>query len=139
MDTKPVLEIDGDRFDDLSGFYDAISGILSPGVYWGHNLSALDDVLRGGFGTPEGGFVLRWRQASRSRDRLGYPETIRYLEQKLTRCHPTNRALVRQDIEEARAGRGQTIFDVLVGILRDHGPGGGEAEDGVELVLEYDA
>jgi len=134
-----VLEIDGDRFDDLAGFYDAISGILAPGVFWGRNLDAFNDVLRGGFGTPEGGFVLRWRHASRSRDRLGYPETVRYLEQKLTRCHPTNRELVRQELDDARAGRGQTLFELLVDIVRDHGPGGRQAEDGVDLVLEHDA
>ncbi len=37
---------------------------------------------------------------------------------------------------EARAwGEGETLFDILVDIIRVHGAGGDEADDGVELVL----
>lgn len=69
---KPVIEIDGLTFDDLPGFYDEVARkLIAPGQFWGRNLDALNDVLRGGFGTPEGGFVLRWRHAQRSRACLG--------------------------------------------------------------------
>jgi hypothetical protein len=30
---------------------------------------------------------------------------------------------------------GETLFEIICGILRDHGPGGAESEDGVELEL----
>ena len=38
---------------------------------WRGNLDAFNDILRGGFGTPDGGFVLVWRDHAASRNRLG--------------------------------------------------------------------
>jgi RNAse (barnase) inhibitor barstar len=70
---KPTLEIDGAAFDDLAGFWDEISRKLIPGSFWGRNLDAFNDILRGGFGTPEGGFVLRWLNAKHSKEQLGLP------------------------------------------------------------------
>jgi RNAse (barnase) inhibitor barstar len=103
---KPVIEIDGAKFRTLNGFYDEVERkLLGPGVRWGRNLDAFNDVLRGGFGTPDAGFVLRWRRSALSRKRLG-----------------------------VRRG-GQQLFDTLVEIIRLHGPGGEEAEDGVDLEL----
>ena len=63
MAPKPVYEIDGNRFSTLEGFYDEISRVLIPGPYWGRNLDAFNDILRGGFGTPEVGFILRWKNS----------------------------------------------------------------------------
>lgn len=45
-------EIDGSRFSTLEEFFDEISQVLIPGVFWGHNLDGFNDILRGGFGTP---------------------------------------------------------------------------------------
>jgi hypothetical protein len=33
------------------------------------------------------------------------------------------------------SGEGSTVFDWLIEIIRDHGPGGSESEDGVILDL----
>lgn len=101
--TKPVLEIDGARFSDRATFQAEVSERLIPGSAWGGNLDAFNDILRGGFGTPDGGFVLRWKNAELSRQRLS---------------------------SEPR------LFDDLVEIIRVHGEGGQEAEDGVELILD---
>ncbi len=68
---KEIYEIDGGDFRDLQEFYDVISRVLIPGVDWGRNLNAFNDILRGGFGTPDVGFVLRWKNSSVSRKRLG--------------------------------------------------------------------
>jgi hypothetical protein len=133
---KAVYEIDGRDFSTLEGFYEVVSRVLIPGAQWGHNLDAFNDILRGGFGTPEGGFLLRWRNAAVSRQRLGYPETVRQLERRLTRCHSSNRRSVGEDLERARQGVGPTVFDWLVEIIQVHGSGGEEQEDGVELTLE---
>jgi RNAse (barnase) inhibitor barstar len=67
---KPTYEIDGSRFSTLEGFYDEISRVLIPGAEWGRNLDAFNDVLRGGFGTPEGGVVLCWKNSALSREHL---------------------------------------------------------------------
>ncbi|WP_210166376.1 barstar family protein [Neorhizobium galegae] len=112
------------------------AAILIPGAYWGRNLDAFNDVLRGGFGTPEGGFVLRWTNSGVSRANLGHPETVRQLEKRLERCHPSNRELLRADFVRAQKGEGTTVFDWLIEIIQIHGAGGDEAEDNVKLVLE---
>src|SRR4051812_1467169 len=135
MHAKPTYEIDGRRFATLDEFYDEISRVLIPGADWGRNLDAFNDILRGGFGTPGGGFVLRWVNSDVSRERLSYPETVRQLERRLVRCHPTNRESVAADLERARRGTGPTVFDWLVEIIGVHGAGGAEQDDGVELVL----
>jgi hypothetical protein len=132
---KAVYEFDGRDFSTLDDFFGVVDRVLVPGAGWGHNLDAFNDVLRGGFGTPAGGFVLRWTSADESRERLGYPETVRQLKRRLERCHPSNRAAVAADLARAEARTGPTVFDWLVGIIRDHGPGGRSPEDGVELVL----
>src|SRR5437667_5608339 len=111
MQQKPTYEIDGSRFSTLEGFYDEISRVIIPGAEWGRNLDAFNDVLRGGFGTPEDGFVLRWKGSRLSRARLGYPETVRQLERRLGRCHPSNRASVADDLEAARNNVGPTVAD----------------------------
>jgi hypothetical protein len=50
--------------------------------------------------------------------------------------HPSNRGRVKPNYDAARSATGATVFDWLVEIIRDHGPGGDEAEDGVQLVLD---
>ena len=130
-----VFEIDGWRFNTLEEFYEEISRSVVPGAAWGHNLDAFNDILRGGFGTPDEGFRLVWNDHGRSRDALGYPETVRQLELRLGRCHPSNRNLVRRELEAAVRGEGPTVFDWILEIIRNHGPGGKHAEDGVILEL----
>ena len=134
-EAKPVYEIDGEQIRTLDEFFGVISRVLIPGAEWGHNLDAFNDVLRGGFGTPEDGFVLCWKNSAVSRERLGYPETVRQLEGRLTRCHPSCRQRVAEDLERARQHAGPTVFDWLVEVIEVHCPGGAEQEDGVELVL----
>ncbi len=65
---KKIYTIDGNRFSDLQGFHGEIGAVLIPGVAWGKNLDAFNDILRGGFGTPDEGFILVWENARRSRD-----------------------------------------------------------------------
>ena len=127
---KLTYVIDGATFSTLEGFYDATSTVLIPGVYWGRNLDAFDDILGGGFGTTEAGFVLVWKNSDLSRACLGYPETVRYLEQRVRKCHPSNVPRVREELARAKQGEGATLFDWLVQIIEDN------AAWGVELRLE---
>jgi RNAse (barnase) inhibitor barstar len=136
MDTLPVFLIDGNNFSTLEEFFDEVERVLIPGKSWGRNLDAFDDLLRGGFGTPEGGFVLMWLHSERSRQHLGYDETIRQLELRLTTSHPSSRDAIMQDLQLARNRTGPTVFDWITTIIREHSPGGSEARDGVQLVLE---
>jgi RNAse (barnase) inhibitor barstar len=120
-----VYGIDGSRIGSLEDFWlvmgEAVNG---PGGYFGRNLDAFSDCLRGGFGTPEDdGYVVEWHHHEQSRAALGYPETVRQLELRLARCHPSNRPAVQADLEAARAGQGLTVFDWLAGIFEDEIPG----------------
>ena len=135
MDQKKIYEIDGNHFSTLEEFYEEISRVLIPGVDWGRNLDAFNDILRGGFGTPEEGFSLLWKKSDISRQRLGYAETTRQLTLRLERCHPGNRPYVKSDLEQAKKGEGATVFDWLVEIIQIHCRGGEEEEDGVEFEL----
>lgn len=104
----PELVIDGERFDTWLEFLAEIDRVLiSPGTFWGRNAGAFNDILRGGFGTPDDGFVLVWRNAGRSRQQLSEVD-----------------------------GYGATLFEQIVDIIRVHGPGGDEAADNVMLRLE---
>lgn len=127
--------LDGTKITSLEAFFSELSKTLILGAQWGENLDALDDVLRGGFGTPEDGIVIRWVHSEASRASLGYPETVRQLERRLERCHPANREIVRAELRRAQRDEGETVFDWLVDFFRDHGPGGEQSQDNVRLIL----
>lgn len=131
-----VYVLEGCRFATLEEFAAHFSDVVLDGHIWSGNLDALNDILRGGFGTPGNGFILVWKDHQLSRERLGYAETARRLERILTTCHPENRDRIASELDEARARRGSTLFELLVEIITDHGPGGDQAEDGIELRLE---
>jgi hypothetical protein len=102
---------------------------------WNGSLDAFNDILRGGCGTPDGGFELRWLNSTRSRQALGWPATIRWLEDTIARAHSSNIPRLAAELEAARRGEGTTLFDWIVEIVEAHGVGGREAEDSVVLRL----
>jgi RNAse (barnase) inhibitor barstar len=120
-----VYVVDGSQVGCLEDFW-AVMGeaVNGPGGYFGQNLDALNDCLQGGFGTPkDGDFIVEWHHHEHSKTALGYPETVRQLELKLARCHPSNRSRVRRELAAARNGKGQTVFDWLTEIFTDQVPG----------------
>jgi hypothetical protein len=130
----PVLTIDGANFADLDGFAREFSSLLCH-YTWNGSLDAFNDILRGGFGTPENGWVLRWLNSELSRAALGHDATIRWLERILLTCHSSHRETIRARILDAQQGAGPTLFDEIVEIIREHGAGGEECDDGVVLEL----
>jgi RNAse (barnase) inhibitor barstar len=132
---KKVYQIDGNKFSTLEEFYEEISSILIPGTYWGKNLDAFNDLLRGGFGTPEEGFILVWENSEISKKKLSYAETVRQLQYKLQKCHSTAKAKINIELQEAKNKTGPTVFDWLVEIIKYHCKDGDEAASGVELIL----
>ena len=106
-----TYEIDGSRFSSFQGFLEEFSREVTPG-WWSPgdepNLDAFNDALHGGYGTPDEGFALRWKHHGLSKERLGYAETVRHLERRLERCHPSNIDFVKRDLELARAKQGPT-------------------------------
>lgn len=134
MSDLPTLVVDGSTFDDFDGFVRQFSCLLDD-YTWRGGLDAFNDILRGGFGTPEPGWVLRWLNSARSCRALGHRAAAKRLESLLPQVHPTNRASFEQRLAAAQRGAGPTLFDKIVNIIREHGPGGREEEDGVLLEL----
>ncbi|ALC25115.1 barnase inhibitor [Streptomyces pristinaespiralis] len=117
--------VDGSRVRTLEDFWQVAGESIGCGGYFGRNLDAFADCLRGGFGTPDDGdFEIEWRDHEASRRNLGHHETARQLEMWLARCHPTNRDRMAARLSEARAGRGPTLFDQLVETIEEELPGG---------------
>jgi hypothetical protein len=126
--TKRVYVVDGCRFTTLVEAADEFTRVLGLTSPWHGNLDAFNDFLRGGFGTPDDGFILIWRQSGISRERLEFDETLRWLEDRIRHCHPSSVAHFQERIAAARRREGETLFDTLVEIFRDH--------DQIELRLE---
>jgi len=91
-----TYDLDGRFVTDIEGFYCAIGeAINGPGGYFGSNLDALDDCLRGRFGA-RAPFRLVWHDSAVAREHLvaGYDRlclgptiTLDYLESMLAEHH----------------------------------------------------
>lgn len=128
--------IDGASFRSLREFAHVFSVTLLRDHEWNGHLDALNDILRGGFGTPDEGFVLRLINVAAAREALGHSETAIWLRERIAKCHASGRSDLSRRLADIEVGRGQTLFDDIIEIIRDHGSGGGEAEDNVVLLLE---
>ncbi|MEZ0364576.1 barstar family protein [Mycobacterium sp. pUA109] len=67
-----VYRIDGRKIKSVNDFYREIGcAVNGPGGYFGRNLDALADCLRGGFGTPEDRcYEFEWLHSAVSRHYL---------------------------------------------------------------------
>ena len=127
-----IIELNGNNFNSLITFYDEVEKKLTKNLDWkiGRNLNAFNDVLRGGFGMHEyeEPIKITWTNSSKSKQDLGWDETILYAESILTKCHPDNIAFVKEDIELAKQKKGETLFEIITGIITSHSH--------IELVLK---
>ncbi len=131
MDKKTIL-LDGNKFSNLSSFYDAVKSGLTKDLGWamGRNLDSCHDTLRGGFGVYEYAEPVRliWLHSDKSRNDLGWDETVKYLSAKVTSCHPANVDSVKRDLALAESHEGKTLFELIVDIIKGH--------DHIELNLQ---
>jgi RNAse (barnase) inhibitor barstar len=67
-----IFRIDGRKIKSVKDFYREVGrSVNGPGGYFGKNLDALADCLRGGFGTPEDQpYEFDWRHSDLSRRHL---------------------------------------------------------------------
>lgn len=131
MYRKEII-INGNNFGNADGFRNEINRVLTKDLTWRkwHNLNAFNDFLRGGFGVHEYGepITIIWEHSSKSKNDLGYNVTIKYYENMLTRCHPTNINKVHALLENAKHKKGDTLFDIIIQIIKEH--------DEIELILK---
>ncbi len=121
---RKTIVIDSSTFNDLEGFYTEIDRLLTKNLSWktGHNFNALNDLLRGGFGVYEyeEPVIIIWKNTIKSKVDLGYKATIKHYENILFNCHPTNRDSIKQFLESAKQHQGDTLFDIIVEIIKEH-------------------
>ena len=123
---QPVLTIDGLQVNDFASFIQEFNRIYAPfDVLWKGSLDAFNDFLV----YPNEKYILVWKDSDRSREKLGYGEVVKWLEERIQHCHPSNVPHMRERLEAAKLGKGQTMFDLLEEIIQDN-------SDYVQLRLE---
>jgi hypothetical protein len=122
-----TFEIDGERFDDFTGFVAEFnrSFVSHVGGNWKGNLDAFNDYLSWG----DQRSTIRWLHSEKSRTDLGHEAIAAWLSDNLLRCHPTNRSAVQDRLKKAENGLGPTLFEWLVEIIEEN-------TEYVELKLE---
>jgi len=131
----PTILIDGLRFASLDEFWDEVGRELRLGMAWGRNLDAFDDMLGSASGPRDGGFTVRWLASEVSRGRLGVDATLQRLTERVAASPAAARGRRRQILDDFNQGKGLTLFEQLVAIIRDHGRRGPQGGGGIELIL----
>lgn len=121
LDGPVVYEIDGSQVNNLEDFYRLLGeAVNGPDGYFGTNLNALNDCLRGGFGTPEsGGFEFVLRHCRHAAAALGYDETVRQLERQLAQCSPRAQDYLTSELNRARQQEGPVVLDWIQEVFQD--------------------
>ena len=121
---EKTITLDGNRFSTFETFFNEVEDKLTQNLEWkiGRNLDAFDDVLCGGFGIHDCDdyLVIKWINSHKSKNDLGWNETIKYLENKLQSCDISNRQNVNKDLELAQQHIGKTLYEIIVGIIKSH-------------------
>ena len=91
--------------------------IESVGGNWGGNLDAFNDYLSWPEPIPYDLVIIG---TSRCEQVLGYGAAEKRLRGNLKTCHPLNRERVKKEILDARNGKGQTLWDIIVEIFNEN-------------------
>ncbi|WP_433631142.1 ribonuclease inhibitor [Chryseobacterium cucumeris] len=121
--TRKMIVIHGGHFSSLGGFYEEASNVLMKDTDWKvGTLDGFDDILYGGFGVIEGKEKIEiiWKEAEKSKEDLGFKATREFYENKIRQGKPFNTELIQQKLNELTEGKGQTLFEILVGIIESH-------------------
>lgn len=120
---KKMTVINGGHFSDLEGFYEEISQLFMKDEDWKvGTLDGFDDILYG----VETDIV--WGNSQKSKEDLGFDLTKVFYENKIKQGKPFNVQLIQQKLDELIAGKGQTLFEILIEIIESH--------QKIELILD---
>lgn len=112
---KKMTVINGGHFSDLEGFYEEISQLFMKDEDWKvGTLDGFDDILYG----VETDIV--WKDSQKSKEDLGSDLTKEFYENKIRQGKPFNVQLIQQKLDELIAGKGQTLFEILIEIIESH-------------------
>ena len=118
-----MIVIHGGHFSSLDGFYEEVSKVLMKDTDWKvGTLDGFDDILYGGFGVFENKDKIEiiWKESQKSKDELGLKATQEFYENKIKQGKPFNIELIQQKLDDLNAGKGQTLFEILVEIIKSH-------------------
>ena len=99
---RPSYVIDGQHVTTLDAFYEEVGRVLIPGQEWGRNLDAFNDILSWPSLDAGEPYLLTWKNAALSKQRLGHAAMADKLEQILRTCHQSN---VPSITERLQAGK----------------------------------
>ncbi|KAA2223759.1 ribonuclease inhibitor [Chryseobacterium sediminis] len=120
---RKMIVIHGGHFSSLEGFYEEASSALMKDTDWKvGTLDGFDDILYGGFGVIDGKEEIEiiWKESQKSKENLGFNATREFYENKIRQGKPFNIELIQQKLDELTAGKGQTLFEILVEIIESH-------------------
>jgi hypothetical protein len=124
---KKILVIDGNNFSDFEGlvreFNICVFSDKEPTAFhrtWGGGFGQFNDLLRGGYGTPEGQFTIHWINSHKSKEDLQYKATLAWLEVRRDKVHPANKERWLGRIELMKYNIGETLFEMIVAIIVSH-------------------
>lgn len=107
--------INGSHFSNLEAFYEEVSSLFLKDEDWKvGTLDGFDDILYG----YEGEII--WKNAQKSKKDLGFDLTKEFYENKIRQGKPFNVTLIQQKLDDLIAENGQTLFEILIEIIKSH-------------------
>lgn len=85
-------------------------------------LDGFDDIL---YGIDSN---ITWKDSQKSKEDLGFDLTKEFYENKIKQGKPFNVKLIQQKLCDLIDGNGQTLFEILIEIIRSH--------KNIELILD---
>jgi len=115
INNKKMTVINGGHFSDLEGFYDEVSELFMKDEDWKvGTLDGFDDILYG----VDSDII--WKDSEKSKEDLGFDLTKEFYENKIRIGKPFNVELIQQKLDDLVAGKGQTLFEILIEIIESH-------------------
>ncbi len=112
---KKMTVINGGHFSDLEGFYEEVSELFMKDEDWKvGTLDGFDDIL---YGVDSD---ITWKDSQKSKEDLGFDLTKEFYENKIRIGKPFNMEFIQNKLNDLVAGNGQTLFEILVEILKSH-------------------
>ena len=119
-----VITIDGNNIYDIESFYWEINKVFMKDEDWtlGPSLDALNDLLYGGYGVMKGHdqTTITWLAFEKNRVDLGYKCTKDYYLNKISQPEIFNQVHFQKKLQELENDNGQTYFDIILEIIKEH-------------------
>lgn len=113
----PEFIIDGNNVQTWQDVKRVVNELVPDYEWDGFHLDVLDDILWGGFGTPDEGYAVVWLNSDVSQRALNHDETRRWLEAKIKSWG--NNDFLNDELNQAKLGVGLTLFEIVVRAFRN--------------------